>query len=364
MNLHQLELFCTVVELGSFTRAAAELVLTPTALSIQVKRLERDVGIALLRRVPGGMVPTEAGRELYASGRVMLDLRHAATRRLADLRRGTAGTVTVGVIHAAPLYYLTEVLRDFGPAYPQVSVMVEIVERDKLLDAMVRGIVDLGLDWGPIARPGIIAEPLLQEPWVIVAAPQHPLAALPEVSREQFAAAPFLGLQLGPQSVGFGEQALRDAGLRPNVVMRLPYQDAIKRLVEAGRGIALMARIAAERELAAGRLTALSVEGFALSYTLRLVRPEGEPRSPAAASFRRFLRQHPRLRTPAADGPPSARSSAQAAAIHRVGSVAEETFGALASPLPALSPRDERAAFGEGIAEEVEAKTPRILPGR
>ena len=313
MNLHQLELFCTVVELGSFTRAATELVLTPTALSIQVKRLERDLGIRLLRRVPGGMVPTEAGRELYASGRAMLDLRQAASRRLADLRRGTAGTVTVGVIHTAPFYYLTEVLRDFGPAFPQVSVMAEIVERDKLLDAMVHGTVDLGLDWGPIARRGIVTEPLLEEPWVIVAAPHHPLAGLPLVSQEQFAATPFLGLQLGPHSIGFGEEALKQAGLRPNVVMRLPFQDAVKRLVEAGRGIALMARIAAEREIAAGYLATLNVEGFVFKNCLLLARPEGEPRTAAAANLRRFLRQHPRIRTAGTDAPEAPRSSGRAA---------------------------------------------------
>jgi DNA-binding transcriptional LysR family regulator len=296
MNLHQLELFCAVVEHGGFTRAATEAVMTPTALSLQVKRLERTLGLALLRRVPGGMVPTEAGRELHAIGRTMLDLRQAADRRLADLRLGTTGTVSVGVIHAAPLYYLTEVLRGFCPAHPHISVMVELVERDRLLDAMVLRTVDLGLDWEPIARPEIVAEALLDEPWVIVAAPHHPLAALPLVTREQFAAAPFLGLRLGPHATAFGEQALRNAGLRPNLVMRLPFQDAVKRLVETGRGIALMARIAAEREIATGHLVALNVEGFEFTLPLLLLRPQGRPASPAIETFGRFLRQHPRIR--------------------------------------------------------------------
>jgi DNA-binding transcriptional LysR family regulator len=296
MHLHQIELFCAVVERGSFALAGAELAITPGALRIQVKRLERSLGVTLLRRVPGGMAPTEAGRELYATGRALLDLREAASRRLSELRRGSAGTVTVGVIHAAPLYYLTEVLRDFGPAYPQVNVMVEIVGRDQLLDALLRGTVDLGLDWGPITRSGVVTEPLLTEPWVIVAAPHHPLAALPSVSPEQFAATPFLGLQLGPHSVPFAEQALKEAGLGPNIVMRLPYQDAVKRLVEAGRGIAIMARIAAEREIAAGHLTALNMEGFSFEYSLLLFRPAGEPHSPAVATFARFLRQHARRR--------------------------------------------------------------------
>jgi LysR family transcriptional regulator, low CO2-responsive transcriptional regulator len=173
---------------------------------------------------------------------------------------------------------------------------VELVERDKLLDAMVLRTVDLGLDWEPIVRQEMVAETLLDEPWVIVAAPHHPLAAQTLVTREQFAATPFLGLRLGPHSTAFGEQALRNAGLRPNLVMRLPFQDAIKRLVETGRGIALMARIAAEREIASGHLTALNVEGFAFKLPLLLLRPHGGAPSPAVEKFDRFLRQHRRIR--------------------------------------------------------------------
>jgi DNA-binding transcriptional LysR family regulator len=296
MQLHQIELFCAVVERGSFALGADALFISPSALRIQVKRLEASLGVALLQRVPGGMAPTEAGRELYATGRAMLDLGETARRRLTDLRQGTAGTVTVGVIHAAPLYYLTEVLRDFGPAYPAVNVFIEVVERDQLLDALVRGTVDLALDWGPITRSGVVTEPLLEEPWVMVAAPWHPLAALPVVSPEELAATPFLGLRLGPRSVPFAERALQEAGITLNIVTRLPFQDAVKRLVEAGRGVAMMARIAAEREIAAGHLTELHVEGFDLKYTLLLIRPQGAPHSPAVTTFEAFLRQHPRLR--------------------------------------------------------------------
>jgi DNA-binding transcriptional LysR family regulator len=296
MQLHQIELFCAVVERGSFALAAAGLILSPSALRTQVKRLEAGLGVALLRRVPGGMAPTEAGRELYAAGRAMLELRDTVGRRLDELRQGTAGTVTVGVIHTAPLYYLSKVLHDFGPAYPRINVMIEIVERDKLLDDLARGTVDLALDWGPVTRAGIVKEFLLDEPWVIVATSHHPLAAQPVVSREQFAATPFLALQIGPHFYEFAEEALQAAGLRRNLAMRLPFQDAVKRLVEAGRGIAMMARIAAAREIAAGHLTTLNVEGFALHYSLLLLRPKGEPRSPAVATFADFLRHHPRLR--------------------------------------------------------------------
>lgn len=254
MRLHQLELFCRVVERGSFARAAEDLFITPGALRIQVKRLESDVGLTLLQRVPGGMAPTEVGREVYVMGRSLLDLQHTFGQRITGLRRGTTGAVRIGVTNTAPLYYVAEVLREFVPTHPQVSVTVDMDKREPMLDALARGSLDLAVDWEPIARAGVVTEPLFEEPWVIVAAPQHPLATLPAVSREQLAEAPFLSLQLSPLMLPYDELALNAVGVRPNVAVRLPFIDAVKRLVEAGLGIALIGRQAVELEIAAGRV--------------------------------------------------------------------------------------------------------------
>jgi LysR family transcriptional regulator, low CO2-responsive transcriptional regulator len=292
MHLHQIELFCRVVECGSFTRAAEQLFITPAALRIQVKRLERSLGLTLLQRVPGGMAPSEVGHEVYAMGRNILDLQQTFGRRITALRQGHTGAIRIGVTNTAPLYYVAEVLRDFVPAYPEVSVSVDMDKREPMLDALARGSIDLAVDWAPIVRTGIVTEPLVEEPWVIIAGPQHPLAALPTVSRDQLADASFLSLQLSPLMLPYDELALNAAGVRPSVVLRLPFIDAVKRLVEAGLGIALIGRRAAELELAAGRLTALTVEGFSSHQLLVLARSEGRKQSAAVENFLRFLRHY------------------------------------------------------------------------
>src|SRR5215212_8346778 len=289
MHLHQIELFCSVVEWGSFARAAEGLFITPGALRIQVKRLERSLGLTLLQRVPGGMAPTAVGREVYATGRSLLDLQQTFGQRITGLRQGTSGAIRIGVTNTAPLYYVAEVLRDFVPTYPQVSVTVDMDKREPMLDALARGSIDLAVDWGPIARTGIVTEPLREEPWVVIAGPQHPLAALPRVSLDQLAVAPFLSLQLSPLMLPYDELALNAVGVRPNVVMRLPFIDAVKRLVEAGLGIALIGRLAAELEIASGQLTALKIEGFSSQQELVLARPEGRIQSAAVENFLRFL---------------------------------------------------------------------------
>jgi LysR family transcriptional regulator, low CO2-responsive transcriptional regulator len=303
MHLHQIELFCRVVECGSFVRAAEELFITPAALRIQVRRLERSLGLTLLERVPGGMAPSDVGREVYAMGRNILDLQQTFGRRITGLRQGRTGAIRIGVSNTVPLYYVAEVLRDFVPAHPEVSLSVDMEKREPMLDALARGSIDLAVDWAPIARTGIITEPLIEEPWVIIAGPRHPLAALPTISRDQLADAPFLSLQLSPLMLPYDELALNAAGVRPNVVMRLPFIDAVKRLVEAGLGIALIGRHAAELELAAGRLTALTLEGFSSHQLLVLARPAGRIQSAAVENFLRFLRQHVRRHAVSAGAP-------------------------------------------------------------
>jgi DNA-binding transcriptional LysR family regulator len=300
MHLHQIELFCKVVERGSFARAGEDVFISPGALRIQVKRLERGLGVPLLQRVPGGMVPTEVGCEVYVMGRHFLDLQQAFGQRVTGLRQGTAGTIRIGVTNTAPLYYVAEVVRAFVPANPQVSITVDMDKREPMLDALARGSMDLAVDWGPIGRSGIVAEPLFEEPWVVVVAPQHPLAALRSVSLEQLAEVPFISLQLSPLMLPYDELALNAVGVRPNVVMRLPFIDAVKRLVEAGLGVALIGRLAAEVEISAGRLNALNVEGLSPQQLLVLARPEGRIQSAAVERFLHYLRQHARARIAAA----------------------------------------------------------------
>src|SRR5260370_39633299 len=104
------------------------------------------------------MAPTEVGGEVYAMARSLLDLQQTLGRRITDVRQGTSGAIRIGVTNTAPLYYVAEVLRDFVPAYPQVSITVDMDKREPMLDALARGSSDLAVDWGPIARTGIVIE--------------------------------------------------------------------------------------------------------------------------------------------------------------------------------------------------------------
>jgi DNA-binding transcriptional LysR family regulator len=289
MNLHQLHLFREVVDRGSLSLASRELSLSQPALSIQIKRLERSLGLQLLQRTRSGAIPTPAGRELYAAASALLDQAQATERRLQALRDGEAGLLAIGVSHTAALYVLTRLVEEFSGAYPLVQVDIEIEGEARLFARLQSGSLDTVLDWGPAVPAGLEGAPLFTERFGVIAPARHPRAAAGTLSRDEFLAAPLLMLQHRPGVPSYMDAWLAELGLLPPKVKRLPSIDAVKRLVEANLGLAILSRTAVDREIQAGHLVWLDLEGLGLERPLVLfTRPRHT--APLTARFLAFAR--------------------------------------------------------------------------
>ena len=295
MNLHQLRLFLTVVERGSFSQASRELHISQSALSVQVKRLETDLGLKLLQRAYTGVVPTAAGQEVYELSQGIFEQIGATERRIQILRSGDAGSLQLGTSHTSSLYFLTDVVKAFAQSAPQVSISITVDSVRRLYEAVQRGSLDVALQWGPGVPKGLTAVELLQEPFTVVASAQHPCAAQGTISREEFLAAPFVifGYERGVLSAI--EALLIERELLPQRITHLPSIDGVKRLVEANLGLTVLSLMSVERELAAKQLVPLSVPGLTLERPLLLVTHE-RVRSPALVRFSRFTQQFARAR--------------------------------------------------------------------
>lgn len=274
MNLHRLELFRTVIEKGSFSLASRELFISQPALSVQVKRLEDDLGLKLLRRTRTGVVPTPAGQELYGLALAIFERIEAAERRLEILRSGDAGSLAIGTSHTSAWYFLADVVPAFTQENPKVSFtfMVEAVPR--VYEAIQRGSVDVALQWGPALPSQLTGVELFREPFGVVVSAQHPRAVLGAITPEEFVAANLIILGYGVGEPSWVEIQLIENNLLPARVTRLPSIDAVKRLVEANLGLSILSRTAVERELAGGRLAWLEMTGFAMARPLLLVTNE------------------------------------------------------------------------------------------
>jgi DNA-binding transcriptional LysR family regulator len=243
IEMRHLVAFETVVETGSFARAAEQLGYTQSAVSVQIAALERAAGTRLLDR-PGGrkpVVPTDAGvRMLRHAVRLSAQLQ-AAEADLTALAEGTANTLRVGTFQTVSIRVLPDAVRALIQERPGIEVRLHEAPWDQVLtDLVERGQLDLTFGTTPPVGPFDHIE-LLRDPYVLLTQTGSALAQRGVVpSLTEIGRMPLIAYSRSTYGV---EGFLRDRGIEPNVVFRTDESAALQRLVGAGVGNALVARL-------------------------------------------------------------------------------------------------------------------------
>jgi DNA-binding transcriptional LysR family regulator len=254
MELRHLRYFIAVAEEGRIVRAAERLGMQQPPLSQQIKALERELDVQLLRRKARGVELTEAGRAFLDNARAMLaqyDHTFETTRRTA---RGEQGQICVGVTPTGPFHpFVPRVIRAFREAFPRVSVNLE----ESLSTALVEGLrseqVDVAFLRTPIADPkDLVITPLLDEPMVVALPAGHPLAQIARgpdrgITVKALAGETFIvyGRPHKPGQHGLGQYeamiaACHAAGFSPRIGQEAPRISSTLNLVAVGLGISLI----------------------------------------------------------------------------------------------------------------------------
>jgi DNA-binding transcriptional LysR family regulator len=283
MELRQLRYLDAVARRRSFTQAALDLHVAQSALSQQVARLERELGVELLRRTTRRVEVTEAGRLVLARARSALaeaDGVRADLDALQGLVRGTlrlGGVPPVGPVHPASL------VADFTRAHPGVAITVREDAAFTLLDQLRHGALDLVMALvDPDALDALEGVRLLDEELVLIAAPDHPLARAERVRVERLA-----GEALVTHGAG---SALRETllALVPGgrVVAEANDLETVRELTARGLGVTLM-----PRSVVAAHGDRLAIRPLDPPHALPVAliwRPRERP-TPAAQAFREHV---------------------------------------------------------------------------
>jgi DNA-binding transcriptional LysR family regulator len=313
MRFTQLEAYCRVVELGSFSAAAEALVVTQPAVSLHVRSLEKELGVRLLERRGRTVLPTPAGRALYRHARAILRLRDRIEHQLKgegpQPARAGGRPVRLGASATGVSYYLPPLLHAFAAAHPAAPVTTRVDVTDRILQGLVDGELDLGLVWGPVRRAEFDEERLGFDRFCLICHPGHPLARRGRADAADLHTQPFVLGMPGSLTRRFIEARLARVGVLPRAAVEVLSTADMKRAVENGLGLAVVSRKAVEEELEAGRVVELHVPGLRLWREVCLVQPRGRPRSRAATRLARFLRA--RLELPARPGAPEAGTEAE-----------------------------------------------------
>ncbi|MDT0308139.1 LysR family transcriptional regulator [Streptomyces sp. DSM 44917] len=182
MTLDDLRVFVAVCRSGSLSAVARELSCTQSAVSQHVKRLERELGLALLERLPRGVVPTQAGRVLSAAAAEGIGGLDLALRRLQELARGEGGSVRVTTGATTVRHFMSEGVVAFRRAFPSVSLEFRTENSSSGCFAALAA-HDLDLAWITISEPvrGIEQRPVVELPWVLAVRADDPLAERPRI---------------------------------------------------------------------------------------------------------------------------------------------------------------------------------------
>ena len=290
VTLKQLRVFAGVVRTGSVTGAAAQLHVSPPAVTLQMQLLQENAGLPLVERSPAGMVPTEAGREVLQAVERIEAILAECGNMLAGLAGSDRGTVSVGIISTAK-YFAPRLLAAFARTHPGIELRLTIGNRAEIIAGLTHFNLDIAIMGRPPAELDVVATAIGDHPHIVIAPPDHPLAQARDLDPAALAGETWLVREPGSGTLGLMERFLADAGVVPRIGMQIGSNETIKQAVMAGLGLAFISAHTVEAEIADGRLTPLDVKGCPVVRQWYVVRVRERRLMPAVETTERFLTQ-------------------------------------------------------------------------
>ncbi len=286
-TLRQLKVFEAVARHRSFSRAAEELHLTQPAVSTQVRKLEEHAGLPLFEQLGKKIHLTPAGAQMLQSSREIIQKFKEAEEAMAQYK-GVSAAAQVSVISAGD-YFFPRLLVEFAQRHEDVSLNFGVCNREELLSQLKDNLTDLAVMVRPPEDEDTVAEAFAPHPYVIVAAPTHPLAKAPRIPVSRMIREPFIVREKGSDTWNSMAQAFGAQLPGVNIAMEIRSTETIKQAVIHGMGVTFLSAHTISRELQAGSLAVLDVQGFPLMLNWFVVHRRAKRLPPVAQAFKNFL---------------------------------------------------------------------------
>jgi LysR family transcriptional regulator, low CO2-responsive transcriptional regulator len=289
ITLRQLKVFERVARRLSFTRAAEELYLTQPAVSMQIKQFEETVGIPLFERLGKKIYLTRAGEALYRLNQDISQQLEAAELLIEELKGMEGGRLVVAVASTVH-YFAIRLLADFCRQHPKVRISFKVTNRKGLLKLLQDNEVDIVLMGQPPDDHDLSSEAFMENPLVIIAAPDHPMAGKKRIALEALKQETFLIREQGSGTRHAVERFFVGLDFRFTSSMEMNTNGAIKQGVEVGLGLGIVSLHTVEQELESGRVVVLDVESFPIIRQWYMVHRAGKRLSSVGHAFEEFVR--------------------------------------------------------------------------
>ncbi|MDB4866014.1 MAG: LysR family transcriptional regulator [Cohnella sp.] len=293
LNVHQLHIFYTVAERGSFSAAAGMLHMTQPAVTMQVQALEERFGTKLLNRTTKKLELTEAGHRLLPQARKAVELMRETdammVRFIEDLkgRLQFAASLTIGE------YVLPPLLGAFLRRHPELSVSMRVMNTTEIIDAIQHQGLDFGLIEAPCDVPGFYTEAVMNDELMLVVPAGHPFAIRDSVELSEVLEQPLVLREKGSGTRQIVEEELVRQGAdegRLRVVSEFGSTGAIKSAVEAGLGLSVLSVWTIKHETTLGLLKTVRIRDVAFRRQFFAVRLQSSLLPVPAAALLEELR--------------------------------------------------------------------------
>jgi LysR family transcriptional regulator, low CO2-responsive transcriptional regulator len=288
VSLRQLRVFEAAASNRSFSKAAELLHLTQPGVSMHIKELETNAGLPLFERIGRKLFVTEAGQELLGRARDILRALKDAEDTLDGLKGLRRGRINLAVVSTAK-YFVPQLLARFGRDFPELEIRLAVNNRNSVIEQLVANEVDLAIMGRSPQSLDTVAEPFAQNPHVIIAAPDHPLAAQADIAVAAIAKETFIVREPGSGTRLAMQQFFEQLQLRCNVGMEMASNETIKQAVMAGMGVSFISRHTIELEIQTNRLAILDVRGTPVIRQWHVAHLAKKRLSPTASAFKEFV---------------------------------------------------------------------------
>jgi len=292
MKLNQLEIFCKIVELGSFSKAAEAVHLSQPTLTEHIKSLEYHLGLPLLDRLGREVRPTKAGLILQDYARKIFQLKKEAEQTLHGMKGDLRGDLTLGASTIPGEYILPPMIKRFRDDFPDTAVEVTIGDTRTIIADTIDSRVELGIVGAKMDHANLDYHPFVKDELICAVSADSDWADIGSLSLEKLSTIPFIIREEGSGTRMTMENTFRNSRFHTShlhVVMTLGSTAAVIQAIKSGAGCSILSRKAIEKDVANGELIFLPIEDVVFPRDFFIILRRRKAKSPLCDAFFSFL---------------------------------------------------------------------------
>lgn len=285
MHIENLKVFSDLVESESFSQAAKLNGITQSAVSQQMRAMEKHFGVLVVDRSQKQFRLTREGNHIYKTAKEILYNYERLKSELQEMRKVVSGNIKIATIYSVGLHELPPYIKQFLVKFPEVNVRVEYRRSNLVYEDVIHNAVDFGLVAFPQKNRQLEVIPFKEDRLVVIVHPEHALAKTKTVGLQDIADQKFISFDPDIPTRKAIDGLFRDFKVNIDPVMEFDNVETVKRAVEIDAGIAIVPEATVRQEVNQGLLNSLTIKGSKVTRPIALIHRKGRVMTPATRQF-------------------------------------------------------------------------------